>query len=298
MEMMKSLALRRAGYVVLLVGIGAVLWFSREGLLAVWRDHHWAFLVLAVLMMVGMLVQVLNFLHLLEWHERLAVRAAAHAWALATLLNYLAPFQPGLALRLAYFKSQGVPLSRTAATTLRQLHLSMWTALLVAGVAFCIKGGHSGWVAGLLLMVAFIAWPMVLAWSLPWLKAWRWPAWMETHRGSVEIAMTPLPLRKTFYFFVQHALGATLVLFAYREFGAALSPANAMLISVGVYLSSLVAILPNNLGLLEGLYILTARASGLDPITSLALALFIRGAHICACLAMALVTWRTEGIRR
>jgi len=295
---MNSLLLRRIGYVVLLGATAALLWVSRDSLLPIWRAHHWAFLVSAALMIGGIVVQVLNFLHLLEWPERLGRRAAVHAWALATLLNYLGPFQPGLALRLAYFKSHGVPLARTAATTLRLLHLSMWTALLVAGVAMCMKGGRPGWIGGGALMAAFLAWPKLLAWLLPRIAAWPLPAWLQKHRGALDIAMTPLPFRHTRYFFVQHLLGAVLVLFAYREFGADVSLADAMLIAVGVYVSSMVAILPNNIGVLEGLYIATAQAGGLDPATSIALALFIRGAHICACLVAAVATWRPEGSRR
>ncbi len=292
---MNNLAVRRIGYLALLGATGALLWYSRDSLLPIWREHPWAFVVTAALMIGGILVQVLNFLQLLEWPQSLSLRAAMHAWALATLLNYLGPFQPGLALRLAYFKSHGVPLSRTAATSLRLLHLSMWTALLVAGLALCLKGGTAGWLSGGLLMAAFVAWPRGLAWLMPRLAAWRMPAWMHKHRGELDIALSPLPLRHTRYFFVQHLLGAGLVLYAYREFGADLSAADAILIAVGVYVSSLVAILPNNIGLLEGLYIATAQAGGLDPATSIALALFIRGAHICACLVAAVATWRHEG---
>lgn len=295
---MNGLALRRIGYLLLLGAIAALLWYSRESLVPIWRDHRWAFLVTAALMVGGVVVQVLNFLQLLAWPQPLSLRAAAHAWALATLLNYLGPFQPGLALRLAYFKSHGVPLARTAATSLRFLHLSMWTALLVAGAALCSKGGQLGWISGGLLLAAFAAWPWAMAWLLPRLAAWRLPAWLHRHRAELDIALSPLPLRHTRYFFVQHLLGAVLVLYAYREFGADLSAADALLIAVGVYVSSLVAILPNNIGVLEGFYIATAQAGGLDPATAIALALFIRGAHIGACLVAAVATWRTEGSPR
>ena len=290
-----SPALRRVGYVALVAGALALLWIARESLLAIWRDHLGTFVVVGMLMAIGIVVQVLNFLQLLGWHQRLAVRPAIHAWALATVLNYLGPFQPGLALRFAYFKANGVPLSRSAETTLRQLHLSMWTALLAAAAAFALLGGQAGWVCAVGAVGAFIAWPRVLAIFRPWVLRRQRPAWLRRHLASLDIVLTPLPLRATRYFFLQHGLGALLILFAYRQFGAAISVGGAILVAVGVYVSSLVALLPNNLGILDGFYVATAKSGGLDASTALALALLLRGAHISTCLIVAMITWRPGG---
>lgn len=284
--------LRRLGYLLVVVAAALLLWFSRANLLAIYSEHLSTFLVVCVLMSLGITVQTLNFLHLLAWREPLAIRPAIHAWALATALNYLGPFQPGLALRLAYFKSRGVPLTYTAATTLRQLQLSMWTALLVSAIALALLGGEAGWLGAGLLLAIFVAWPRLLDEARPRLLRLRWPAWLQRHLPSLAIVLTPLPLAATRYFFLQHLLGAALILFTYRQFEAVVSVAGAMLIAVGVYLSSLVAILPNNLGILDGLYVATAKSGGLDSTTAIALAILFRTAHICVCLAAALLTWR------
>jgi Lysylphosphatidylglycerol synthase TM region len=290
----RSPAVLRVCYVLLLVAVAVLLWSMRAGLLVIWQDHQLTFLGVGAIMSLGLLVQVMNFLQLLEWPRPLALRPAVHAWALATLLNYLGPFQPGLALRIAYFKSQGVPLARTAATTLRQLQLSVWTALAVCAVALVLLGGLSGWLGGGVLCLVFVVWPRILSALRPWFLGRRGPAWFVRHRESFDIVLTPLPFRSTRYFFLQHFLGGMLIFFSYRQLGASISVAHALLIAVGVYVSSFVALLPNNLGLLDAFYVATARSGGLDGTEAIALALLFRVAHVTVCLGAALVTSKPE----
>jgi len=88
--------------------------------------------------------------------------------------------------------------------------------------------------------------------------------------------------------------GTAILLYGYAAFGADIDAAAAVLMACGVYVSSLVSLLPGNLGVSEAIYLVGGRSMGLSVSEATALALLLRTAHIAAStmLAVLLHFWR------
>jgi hypothetical protein len=59
--------------------------------------------------------------------------------------------------------------------------------------------------------------------------------------------------------------------------------------SAAVYASALVAVMPGNLGVMDGIYLLGGHSLGLTAHESAAIALLLRAAHIVSCFLIALL---------
>ena len=72
----------------------------------------------------------------------------------------------------------------------------------------------------------------------------------------------------------------------------------SLVVTVVVYVLSVVSLLPNNLGILEILYGYTGHLSGLETDEAIAVALLFRAAHITACSIVAAISIRAGPFRR
>jgi hypothetical protein len=114
------------------------------------------------------------------------------------------------------------------------------------------------------------------------------PRWLVARRDVLCDALRGIDIGGVVGVVAQYIVGTALLWFVYRAFGAPIHPGHALLLSCMVYVSSLVALLPGNLGILEAIYVFGGHGAGLSLAQSTALALLLRCSQIVAAVALAL----------
>jgi hypothetical protein len=280
---------RAAAYFLLLI-VAAVLivaWWPE--LSRIWREHFMTFLFITSLMVIAVFVQSYNFLSFLPSAKGPKLIDMAHTWAVGALVNYLGPFQPGLALRVAILAKLGIPVGESTVATLRQVIASMWLALALASISLMWIGSSMMVILAIGLMLLCAAIPKLLP-VLRHLLLRFMPSKVPANlRQSVQFAFELPSARAMFGILVQYALSTLVFLVGYRQFGVEIAVPAALGLACVVYASSLVALLPGNLGVLEALCTGFGQANGLAVEQSLALAFLYRGANLTSVLLIAAI---------
>ena len=287
---------RSVAYFALVVIAMALVvhWWSE--LAAIWSEQALTFVGAIVIMSCGTLVQARNFLAFLETPARLRVWRFVSVWAWGALANYVVPLQTGgIAIRVAWLGRHKVSMADSLLATWRQLALSLWVALagLTLGLLL-VDDPHGRWPA----FVLFLLWLAVLLMRKLWLK---WldnithPAWLASRKQLMHRAVTGLTPGGLMGVVAQYVLGTLLLYWVYAGFDASIGFGQALILACLVYASSLISILPGNLGVTEAIYMLGGRGFGLDLAQAGALAILIRAAHIVTNLLIALVGMRFGG---
>jgi hypothetical protein len=256
-----------------------VVWWQE--LRSIWAQHWLTFLGATGLMTLGAVVQAHNFIAFLG--VSLPRAAFTRIWALSALSNYVAPLQPGIALRIVYLKSRGV--------SVRQGLL----AIGGLGGGLLLTGDLRGRWPGLVLLLAWVAilpFRQLLIASLFRLQR---PAWLLRHRELLRDAANMISATAVAGVALQYLLGTVLLYWVYTSFGAPIGIGQALVLACVVYLASVVAIVPGNFGFLEMLYLLGGHGLGLPLSGSVALALLLRVSHVAANMLLALIPARDDG---
>lgn len=280
-----------------LLGGGAALviaWWPE--LSEIWRAHAWTFLVAAGLMCLGQVVQARNFVAFLDTPVTLDRWRLSGVWAMSALANYAGPFQPGIAVRVLHLQRRGVAVRDSLLATWRQLSASVWVSLLGLGVGFAMLESPQARTYAAVLLVAFVALYLLRATIARMLAGLSRPAWLVANRSLLARAVGQSSARGVSGVMLQYLIGWLLVWWVYSRFGAPIDPGFALVIACFVYVSSLVAVVPGNFGLLEGIYIVGAHDFGLSVQEGAALAFLIRAAHVASCVIVALLAGRREPI--
>lgn len=245
-------------------------------------EKYFAIILILLLSAVYFLLQAFNFLQLLNLKPSfLFYMETVQLWGLASLTNYLAPFQPGLALRVAHFKANRIPIANTAHTTLQQLQLSYWTGFICLGVTLIFHDLDSYRIAGITLSVVAILWFLLLKVANRAFKRFIVLFKLEKYNENLISYDLSIPgISRLIIFFIQHLISMLAVLIAFRSFGTDLSIADAFIIGIVVTLSTLLSVLPNNLGIQELLFAYSAHLNGMVTGESISIALVFRIAQI------------------
>lgn len=285
----------RNGAYLLLVAVTVVLiviWWPV--LLKIWREQAVTFVVAVVVMICGTLVQARNFLAFLDAEHSVRVWRFARVWALSALANYLAPLQPGIAVRVAWLKHRGINVSEGLLATWRQLVVSVWISLLGLAVGLLLTGDPRGrWPALVLGLIWLTMFALRKLW-LKWMNNLTRPHWLASRRELLHHAATNITWHGIVGVGVQYILGTLLIYWIYIRFGASIDWGLALIVCCLAYVSSLVAFLPGNLGVLEAIYMFGAHGLGLSVAEAGALAVLIRVAHVFANMLLVFARWATD----
>lgn len=282
-------ALRNAAYLLLLMAavISAAHWWPQ--LSRIWSEHALTFAGGVVLMALGTAVQARNFISFIGMPAPLRTSGMMDIWALAALTNYLGPFQPGIAVRMVYLSQHGISVTQGLLATWRQLCVSLWIALAGLSIGLGLMRDVRGYGLAVLAGSAFLGMAVLRKGLLSGLEHLRQPLWLAERRQLLHAAASGIPLQGIIGVVLQYALGTVLLLWVYRRFGADMSIGQALVVACAVYASSLVALLPGNLGIAEALYMVGGNSMGLSLAEAAALAALLRIAHVVANLAIVLV---------
>jgi hypothetical protein len=234
-------------------------------------------------MILALIIQARNFTSFLGNVRSVDVWPLSRVWAFTALLNYLGPLQPGVAARVAYLSRRGIRIGDSLLATWRQICVSIWVS--TGGLAFglWLTGDPRGRFPAIALCIAFFLMVLLRKGIRSLLDRVERPAWLVRHKHLLQSAIGGITLSGIIGVVVQYVIGTLLLLWVYRRFGAHVLVGHAIVLSCMVYVSSLVAIMPGNLGVMDGIYMLGGHGMGLSVPQSAALALLLRGAHIIGC---------------
>ena len=289
---------RNVAYVSLIaiVVVLIVVWWPE--LAKIWREQAITFMGAVVVVFFATLVQARNFLTFLDIANALRVWPFVRVWALSALANYAAPLQPGIAVRVAWLARHDVSVATSLLATWRQLVVSCWIALAGLAIGLLLTGDPRGRWPALILSLLWLTVFLMRQILLRWLDRVTRPAWLVRRKQLLHRAATGITLSGLVGVIVQYALGTLLLYWVYSRFGAAIGIGQALVLTCLVYVSSMIAVLPGNLGVTEAIYMLGGHGFGLEVATAGALAILIRVAHVAANMIIALAGVRfARGVR-
>jgi len=274
--------LRNAAY-VLLIAVAVVLvvvWWPV--LVGIWQQQALTFVGAVIVMICGTFVQARNFLVFLDAEHSIRLLRFTRVWALSALANYLAPLQPGIAVRVGWLVRRGVDVSEGLLATWRQLVVSVWISMIGLAIGLLLTGDPRGRWPALALGVVWVAVFGLRRLGLRVLDRLARPRWLARRKELLQRAATHVTLQGIAGVAVQYLLGTLLLYWIYTRFGASIGWGQALIICCLAYMSSLVAFLPGNLGVVEAIYMLGGHGFGLTVAEAGALAILIRVAHVAA----------------
>ena len=285
---------RGVAYIVL-VAIAIVLiviWWPE--LSKIWREHFTTFMMATLVMLGSVFVQATNFLRFLPADNRPKTLVMVHTWAVGGLVNYLGPFQPGMAMRIAVLAKLGIPVSAASVATLRQTIMTIWLGLALASISLLWTGRREMMAMGVVLAVLCVVAPTLFRRMLQ--LAFRLlPRKIHEKLGSsISLAFKRPSIVAMLGIFVQYVLGTLVLFVGYRQFGVNITVMAALGLACVFYISSVVAIVPGNLGVLEALCTGFGQINGLAVENSLALAFLYRGASIASLLIASGISMRQK----
>lgn len=281
--------LRNAAYVLLVLVSIALIVYGWPQLVVVWRTQTLTFAGAIAIMICATLVQAHNFIAFLDSPTRLRVRYFAPIWGWSALANYVAPLQAGgIAVRTAWLAKRGIGVADSLLATWRQLVVSIWISLLGLAVGLVFMDASRGrWPALALILLWLVMYLARKLW-LRWLGRLTSPSWLVRRKQLLHRAVTNISPVGLVGVVLQYVLGTLLLYWVYARFGGALGIGGALVLACLVYASTIVAVLPGNLGVTEAIYMLGGHGLGLTVAQAGALAVLIRVAHIATNLLVAL----------
>ena len=279
---------RNVAYLMLVTMAIALVVYWWPTLAAIWREQALTFVGAIVIMICGTLVQARNFLVFLDAEHFVRQWRFAQVWALSSLANYVAPLQPGIAVRVTWLARRGVNVPAGLLATWRQLVVSAWISLMGLAVGLLLTGDPRGRWPALLLGVAWAATLVLRRLWLGWLDGLTRPVWLAQRKQWLHRAATGITWRGLAGVVVQYALGTLVLYWVYSRFGAAIGVGQALVLACLVYVSSMVSVLPGNLGVMEAIYMLGGHGLGLSMPEMGALVLLLRVSNIAGSGLLAL----------
>lgn len=288
MKMPRLRILRNAAYLLLVATaiVLVVIWWPV--LARIWREQALTFLGAVVVMVCGTLVQARNFLVFLDTKHSVSLWRFTQVWALSALANYLAPLQPGIAVRVAWLSRRGISVSAGLLATWRQLVASVWISLIGLAIGLLMTGDPRGrWPA----LALGVVWTLAFAVRKLWLRELdrlQRPAWLARQKELLHRAASGIESRGLAGVVLQYVLGTLVLYWVYSRFGASIGVGQALILACLVYISSMVAVLPGNFGVMEAIYVLGGHGFGLSVPQLAALALLLRVSSITSSGLLAL----------
>ena len=187
--------LRNAAY-VLLIAVAIVLvvvWWPV--LVGIWQQQALTFVGAVIVMICGTFVQARNFLVFLDAEHSIRSLRFTRVWALSALANYVAPLQPGIAVRVGWLVRRGVDVSEGLLATWRQLVVSVWISMIGLAIGLLLTGDPRGRWPALALGVVWVAVFGLRRLGLRALDRLARPRWLARRKDLLQRAATHVTLQ-------------------------------------------------------------------------------------------------------
>lgn len=279
----RNYRLRQAIYLLAIIGIAAFLWQLGW---APWLHaaKHWTtMLILAGLSAFGLVVQTMAFRLMAPPENRPGFTITLAIWAISAAFSAVAPFMAGIAARTTLLASNGMSLKDCGLASLRQMWLGLEYALLLSALALPFSDWNIALTAG---GGCAMAWLTMLALRVK-AGAYFVNSSPGRFRSLIQAFSSPAPLVAHSWFVLQVLTMSAVYLTGFNGFGAQMSLAQAIGLSGLTVILSLIAFVPNGLGITDAAWILFARHAGITLEEAVAIAITIRLSHLLAATVLA-----------
>ena len=270
--------IRRTIYLIAVVVVAIYLWQVGS---APWihAAQRWPVMIaLAVLSAFGLAVQTMAFRFMTPPDERPAFDTTLAIWSISAALSVVAPLMAGIAARTTLLIRHGMNLKACGLASLRQIWLGLEYAFLLSALALPLTNWEIGLTAG---GICILAWAAMFALRLK-ARSHR-PGKIPEHFSNLIHAFSaPVPSRAHPWFVLQVLTMSAIYFFGFNGFGAEISIPQAISISGLTVIISLIAFLPNGIGITDLVWIAFAKNFGITLEESIAIAIAIRLSHLLA----------------
>lgn len=207
-------------------------------------------------------------------------------WSMSGALSVALPLLAGFGARTALLVQRGMPLTGTLLTSARQAWMGLEYALVIGAIAAnFIDYEKKNWVVAALglswlFMVAFRVFAQKSAICA---KNQSENKFQRLHQSL----SSPITTTAHIWFAIQMLLMGAIYYIAFHGFGANVNLAFAFLLASITVLASLIIIIPNGMGIMDGIWVMIGIHSNLELAQSVAFALTLRLSY----LASASLVW-------
>lgn len=273
----------------MVAGLGFAFFIYLGEIIPVVIAKWYLLLVASGITVVALANQVIGYRHLLgkdgKWID---FRALLGVWAFSNLLNYLGPFQPGTIARSAFLRKHGIPLKTSLMASLNWVLVNVFVGMAL--LALCLIGhpdrkfSFFGGALFLLIIFWFVYGGKVMVWIA---NAFG----VSILEGGFSSAMLQsLRIGPAHFFALNQYLMLTITYFIlYRSFSPEFGVVDALGVATLVPLSTLIAITPNGVGIVEGLIAYFAFKSNLAVPEGVFIVFVLRASHILVCAIIMLL---------
>ncbi len=252
--------------------------------------HILILLYIIPLYLLAIIVQANNYLKLLDLSIALSIVMTTQVWAVSNLVNYLGPFQPGLLVRMIFFKKNGISLAKSSFTSLKQVAISLWIALLLFTIFAPLTQLSELRILAFFSALIFFLIPVFEKSIVYFLVIILKRKGLELNNWEKLKIFSFKKLPQYYLFFINYLLICLSLWFVYDDFGANISVAEVVILTVTLVFSTLVTITPNNVGVQEVLLGYASHVGGLSGGEAVTIALLFRIAQIASCLLIVVIT--------
>lgn len=284
----RSNYIRRAAYLLAIAAVTIFLW-KMGGAPWLHAAQHWPIMIaLAALSAFGLAVQAMAFRLMAPPDNRPVFQITLAIWAISAALSVVAPFMAGIAARTTLLVRHGMSLKTCGLASLRQVWLGLEYALLLSalslpfanwGIALNAGGGCA------------LAWLVMLALRLK-ASSCRFDR-LEKASGRfvrlIHAFSAPVPAQAHPWFALQVLTMSAVYLVGFNGFGAEISAFQAIALAGLTVVLSLIAFVPNGLGITDIAWVALARNAGLELEHAVAIAIVLRFGHLLASIALAML---------
>lgn len=279
----RTIRIRRVIYLIVIALLAGFLW--QLGL-APWRHAaaQWhIMLLLAGLSAFGLAVQAMAFRMAVPETPPPRFSTTLAIWSVSAAVSVVAPLVAGLAARTTLLMHHGMRLSTCAVASLRQLWLGLEYALLLSALALPFSGWSVEFVAAAACGGGWVAMRVVRCLA-------RGQSNSQVHGRlghAIEALRAPVPKAAHPWFALQLLTMSAVYLVGFNGLGAAITVPQAVALSGLTVALSLIAFVPNGLGITDTLWVLFAQSAGLQLEEAVAIAIAIRLGHLLAASLLA-----------
>lgn len=249
-------------------------------------NYPMALLYALILSIIAIAIQAYNFTDLLGSKVKIQFLSTYRMWAMSNIINYIAPFQPGLVARGIYFKSHSISYSKTLHTTLRQLLLSLWIGIGILALFLPYQSMLTHYLklsaAGIFLFFLFI----IFYDNSELIKKYLDHRYLR----NVRTLFAKPSITQIIFIIIQYILVALSYYLVLSEFQLAVTMAWVFLLAVIIILSTIISITPNNIGLQELIIGTAVYKMGAVDAYIISIPIIFRTAHILSCGIILLFT--------
>lgn len=268
--------IRKAIYLLVIGIVTAFLW--RQGS-APWLHaaEHWPVMIaLAALSAFGLVVQTMSFRLMTPPEYRPVFSRTLAIWAVSAALSVVAPFLAGIAARTTLLVRHGMSLKHCAVASLRQIWLGLEYALLLSALALPCTIWWFSLTAG---AACAVGWITMLSFRY---KTRAYPHEKASGRFAplLQAFSAPVPSQAHPWFVLQVLTMTAVYLVGFNGLGAKISVSEAIALSGLTVVLSLLAFVPNGLGITDVVWVALAHSSGLELEQAVAIAIVLRLGHL------------------